>query len=526
VQDAFGWPCPTALQMGEIDRHAIEKCGIPSRVLMETAGRAVADAIRSRYPFTRAPLILCGSGNNGGDGFVVARVLTELLPGCTARVATWGDVSSASPETRANYELLAQVGVECIATPDTDRLRGLVEASDVVVDALFGVGLSRPLEGRLAQVVKTVGSIECPRVAVDVPSGICATSGRALGVALDADLIVTLGLPKLGLAIRPPDGSRVLLADIGLPRSSCESVGPRATLLTARAVSKLLPARDPGAHKGRFGHCLVVGGARGKTGAPLLSARAALRGGTGLLTLAVPETVQAWVAPALPEAMTLGLPDLGAGSLAAGAGDLVVQALAERDALVIGPGLGLEPDTRRAVELALDQSSVPAVVDADALNVFAGKPEALRSEAPRILTPHPGEAARLLGSSVPEVQADRVAAALELARRSGAVVVLKGPRSLIARSDGRLLINPTGGPGLAAGGSGDVLAGLTGAMLAQGLDVLEAAAVAVFLHGRAGEVRAMGLLAREVADAVPDVWQALATAQECAHAEGPLVPLF
>ncbi len=521
----LGWPCPTSDQMREIDRDAIEKRGLPGRVLMENAGRAVAEAVRQRYSTTRRPLVLCGSGNNGGDGFVVARVLRETLPGCVPTLACFGSRERHSPETAANYELVATEGVRCLHAPDLEQIEELLQGADLLIDALFGVGLTRGIEGPLAELVSRLNEVDLPTLAVDVPSGVCATTGRVLGVALHADVTVTIGLPKLGLVVVPTPGS-LCVADIGFPRESYRAVPVRATLLDESAIARHLPQRAAHAHKGSFGHCLIVGGSLGKTGAPLLAARGAMRAGAGLVTVAVPETLLGTVAAQSLEAMTLALPDVGCGALAARAASEVEGELASRSVLVIGPGLGTSEETRTAVRAILDAAARPVVVDADALNAIGEELEALRSTYPRVLTPHPGEAARLLGCNVPDLQADRVAAAREIARRSGAHVVLKGARTLVAAPDEGIWINPTGGPGLAAGGSGDVLAGVLGALLAQGLDTPVAASVGVFLHGRSGERRAVGLLAREVADGIPDVWQALLSSRECRRLNGPLVSLF
>jgi NAD(P)H-hydrate epimerase len=495
ILDERGWPCPTGAEMGAIDRDAI-RAGLPGRVLMETAGRAVAAAVWGRFPRVRRPLVVCGGGNNGGDGYVVARVLREHDDRVEPVVLVLGERERHSEEARANLDLLAAAGVETVALRDLKPLEHWLPRCDLIVDAVFGVGLARAVEGRVADVLQALWSAELPVVAVDLPSGLSSDTGAALGPEPRADLIVTLGLPKLGLALRP-DLAPVLVADIGLPPR--DDMGQ--FVLTDAAVRRLLPERVPGGHKGTFGHVLVVAGSPGKTGAAVLATRGALRAGAGLATLAAIDALNPVYESQLVEAMTLPVGKrLDARTLAAAAD--------ARDALVVGPGLGTERASVELVAGLLDALDKPAVVDADGLNAFAGRVEALRGPGPRVLTPHPGEAARLLGRGV----GDRVADARELAQRSGGVCVLKGARTVVAAPDGAVRVNPTGGPGLASGGTGDVLAGVIGALLAQGLTPLDAAAAGVYLHGRAGELGGpVGALAGEVAERIPAVWRRLTT---------------
>jgi NAD(P)H-hydrate epimerase len=504
--------------MRAIDRDAIEKRGMPSRLLMETAGRAVAAATLGAFRACMRPVIACGPGNNGGDGFVVARVMAELRPGLAPKVLVLGDVARHSRETRENHELVAARGFELIYDVTAPGIPSLCDGCDLIVDAVLGVGSARPVEGELGEIVAALDAVPVPKVAVDVPTGVSSDTGTALGRALAPSLIVTLGLPKLGLAVQP-HACPILVADIGLPAESIHGSGVAQWLLTDAAVAARLPPRPRTAHKGHFGHLLVVAGSRGKTGAATLAARGALRAGAGLVTAATAASVQPVLAAQLIEAMTLPLHDGGAGVIDESALPALRDALAARDVLLIGPGLSDGAPTQRAVRAFLAAATCPAVVDADALNAFAGQAGALRSAAPRVLTPHPGEAARLLGRSTADVQADRAGAARALVAQTGAVVILKGARTLVAAPDGTLAICPTGGPGLASGGSGDVLAGVVAALLCQGVPPLYAACAAVYLHGRAGERRAVGQLASEVADAIPDVWAALLTGATASSVE-------
>jgi NAD(P)H-hydrate epimerase len=503
-----GWPCPTGAEMARVDADAIQRAGIPARVLMETAGRAVAERILAHYPGVRRPLVACGSGNNGGDGFVVARVLREW----DARIApvVLGPPAGArqSPEARANLELLASCGVEH-DEPGSKELDALLARCDLIVDALFGVGLSRAVDGPMAALIERLSASALPVVALDVPSGLSSDSGAALGAALRADRIVTLGLPKLGLAVRPQPAP-IEVVDIGLPLACIERAGVRQHMLTAAAASRLLPARPAAGHKGTFGHVLVVGGSPGRTGAVALAAEGALRAGAGLVTAALAHAL-ARDARLRTESMSLALPEEAPGELGAACVAEVRRALSERRALVLGPGLGRHGAAREAVLEILADCPVPACLDADGLWAVGTDLELLRRARALVLTPHPGEAARLLGCEVADVQADRVGAARRLAERSGAVALLKGARSAIASPDGEVWINPTGGPGLGTGGTGDVLAGVIGALLGQGLAPLEAAKLGAYLHGAAGDLGpAAGGLAGEVAARIPAAWRALA----------------
>jgi NAD(P)H-hydrate epimerase len=508
-----GWPCPTADEMRAVDRHAIEEVGLPGRLLMETAGRAVASALLERFPDLCRPLILCGSGNNGGDGFVVARVLRTWNDALVPSVCVIGDRDRMSEETRANLDLLVRSGVEVGFGGDKESARELAADADLIVDAILGVGITRPVTGPLAELFEAISELPIPIVALDVPSGFPVDTGAENGAEMRADLVVTLGLPKLGLALRPTD-AEILVADIGLPSESTAEAGIRQRVLTAEAVCLGLPERPVAAHKGTFGHVLIVAGSTGKTGAACLAAEGSVRGGAGLVTVAIEAGLHPILEQKLTEAMTVPIGTSTAGALDTTSAPQLDEVVPERDAVVVGPGLSTDPGTVELLRSWLSDVRAPTVVDADALNAFAGDPAALRGSGPRLLTPHPGEMGRLLGRSPAEVQADRVGAARELARSAEAVVLLKGARSVIATPEGDVWINPTGGPGLATGGTGDVLAGLLGALLAQGCEPVRAAVLGAYLHGLAGDALGpIGGSAGDVADALGPVWQELEDAE-------------
>jgi NAD(P)H-hydrate epimerase len=351
-----------------------------------------------------------------------------------------------------------------------------------------------------------------PVVAADVPSGLSSDRGAVPGVAVRAALTVAFGAPKLCHVLPPASGScgRTVVADIGIERRVLEKRARRLWLTEASDARTLLPPRPLDSHKGDFGRVAIVAGSRGKAGAAVLAARGALRAGAGLVTVFCPESLQGLVVGALPEAMTSGLPEVD-GRLDARGAPALLRALSDFDAIVAGPGLGTAPGTVALLERMLAAVALPAVLDADALNAFAGRPRFfVRRRGPTVLTPHPGEAARLLGTSTRAIQADRLGRARELARRARAVAVLKGSHTLVVRPGGEAAVNPTGTPLLSTAGSGDVLAGVLGALLAGGLEVAEAAVAAAWLHGAAAEALEprlgdAGLLAHEVADALPGV---------------------
>jgi len=481
----------TAAAMREVDRRAIEEIGIPSMVLMENAAIGVVEAVGEEFAAARSVLVLCGPGNNGGDGLAVARHLDAR----GYRVAAWLAVPGASlgGDAAAQLEICRRQGVE-LRELDGDLPDGALDGWDLVVDALFGTGLTRPLEGRMAELVEAVNAACAPVLAVDLPSGLDASLETPPGPAIEADLTVAFAAPKIAHVL-PPACERVgrlAVADLGIPAGLVEWADGDVELLEAERLAPALSRRPAAAHKGHFGHLLVVAGSEGKSGAAILAARAAVAAGAGLVTVAAPRPIVAVVEAGSHESMTLPLAVEGDGGLAAGGLESALAAAAERDALAVGPGLGTAPATREWVRRLVLDSTSPLVLDADGLNAFAGRAAELRERAgPAVLTPHPGELARLLAVEPAEVLAERLTAARRAAELSGAIVVLKGFRTLVADPEGGVAVNPTGNPGMATGGTGDVLTGMIGALLAGGLDAMLAAELGVYLHGLAGD-RAAG----------------------------------
>lgn len=496
-------------EMRAIDRAAIEGLGIPSLDLMERAGRAVAAAAAALAAPGGRVAVVCGGGNNGGDGWVAARLLRE--EGRAVRAIALVPAASLSPDARAERARAERAGVP-VSDPTAPIDAG---PGDVVVDALLGTGLTRPPEGRFAA---AIAAIEAARragarvLAVDIPSGLSADTGRPLGPCVQADRTVTFAFLKRGLVLHPGAGfaGEVDVADIGIPSAAAARVPVEAELLEEAEARALVPPRDPEAHKGDAGRVLVVAGSPGKTGAAHLALTGALRGGAGLVTLAARPEVLPFALAGRPEAMSLALP----GSGALGPDDLpaLLEAARGADALVIGPGIPRGPETGALLLELLSRAGRAAVLDADALNALADGPARLAGiGAPLLLTPHPGEMARLCATGVDEVQADRLGAATRGADAWGVTVLLKGARTVVATRGAPAAVITTGNPGLATGGTGDVLAGLCGALLAGGLPPFDAGRAAAWVHGRAGDLAARrlgerGLLAGDLGEAIGAVW--------------------
>ena len=482
-----------AAQMKEADRRTIDEIGIPSLVLMENAGRQAVAAMEAVYTdlSERQVAILCGRGNNGGDGFVVARTL--LQRGVDVSVFLFGRVADVRGDARTNLEILGRIGVSVVEVADSQAWElhfSEVSNCTLIVDAIFGTGLNAPVTGYIESVVADVNASGIPVVAIDLPSGLSADSPDPIGPAIEAGLTVTLGAPKLPLVLPPGEthAGDIVIADIGIPTEIFESLdGPRVELLTRASMRELIAPRTPDSHKGDYGRVLIVAGSLGKTGAAHLAAVGALRSGAGLVTVATSAACQAIVAAMGPEYMTEALRDTEAGLHADGV-DRVLELA--RDVVAIGPGLGQAAATREFIIQLVDRATIPLVIDADGLNAFAEEPDRLAGREGRevIITPHPGEMGRLVGMSIEEVQSSRLEIARNFALAHHVYVVLKGHRTLIATPDDKIFINPTGNPGMATGGTGDVLTGMIAAWLAQLLDAEAACRLAVYLHGMAGDL--------------------------------------
>jgi ADP-dependent NAD(P)H-hydrate dehydratase / NAD(P)H-hydrate epimerase len=499
--------------MRRADRAAI-RAGVPSSRLMENAALALVNEASTAFPDWKSVVAVCGPGNNGGDGLAAARLLSGR--GVRVAVFTLRDPDAYRGDAASNAERARAAGLELsslAAARGPARLRQALRDADGVLDALFGTGLARPLQGLAARTVAAINQAGRPVASADVPSGLSSDQAELIGPSVRAWLTIAFAAPKRCHAFYPARercGS-IVVADIGIARRHLPAAS-KLQLFTAEDVRRLLPARKADSHKGDFGRVAIVAGSRGKSGAAILAARGALRAGAGLVTVFCPESVERWVVSALPEAMTQGLPEDG-GAIGKEAAALLDR-LDDFDAVAAGPGLTTSPSTAGFLR-ELARTPLPLVCDADFLNAFSARS---RVFAGRVLTPHPGEAGRLLGVSTRQVQQDRLSSARELARRSRAVVLLKGAASLVATADGAVRVNPTGTPLLATAGSGDVLAGAIAALLARGLGPADAASAAAFLHGAAAEALSArlgdaGLLASELADALPAARKAMGMAR-------------
>jgi NAD(P)H-hydrate epimerase len=506
-----------AAQMREAERITIDEIGIRSLILMECAGRQVVSTLQQRVEDLAESRIgvLCGPGNNGGDGFVVARTL--LQAGHDVEVFLVGRAAEVDGDARVNLDILGRLGhtvVEIGNEQEWELHSSDVSDCDVLVDALFGTGLSRPLTGLFETVVHDVNAMGLAVVAIDLPSGLSGSTADVIGPAIEADLTVTFAAPKLPHVLPPAEAhcGEVVTVEIGIPAEVVEALGgPRIDVITRESVASSLEPRDADTHKGDYGRVLVVAGSLGKTGAAWLAGMAALRSGAGLVTVATPASVVATVASMGAELMTLPLPDRDGVIDTERALELILDTTA--DVIAVGPGLGTGTDVRDLVFGLLERSGAPLVLDADALTVCAGEPGRLRARdgLDLIVTPHPGEMGRLAGRSTADVQKARLETAHDFATSRGVHVVLKGHRTLVVSPEGRTAINRTGNPGMATGGTGDVLTGVIAAWLAQLLDPEAATRVGVYLHGRAGDLAAAavgipGLVASDVLRHLGAAW--------------------
>jgi ADP-dependent NAD(P)H-hydrate dehydratase / NAD(P)H-hydrate epimerase len=501
----------TAEQMREVDAAAGREFGMPEGILMENAGEALAHQAMALADSRGRFVVVCGLGNNGGDGFVAARKLYRL--GREVHVQLCGAPERLAGEAARNHRALLAEGVPVTKV----TLPLYLGSGDVVIDAMLGTGINRPPADDFA---KAIGQVAAWRkagakvLAADIPSGLSSDTGMAFAPCVEADVTLAFGYLKVGEVVEPgaSHAGRVVLTDIGIPAAAANKLkGPRVLLLEEEDVRKILPRRSAESHKGTYGHVLVVAGSRGKTGAAALAGLSALRTGAGRVTVATrPDSL----VPILAHAPELMGTELGReGPLGVGDLEMLLHAAEQKQAMVFGPGIPRGDETTKLLGGLLERLRIPCVVDADGLNALAGHLDLLHSaQAPVVLTPHPGEMARLLGKTTAEVQAHRVEFARAFAEQHQVHVILKGARTVIASPDGTLHINPTGNPGMASAGTGDVLAGMCGALLAQGLSVEDATLVAPYAHGLAGDIAMqrtgqLGLIARDIVGVLGEVWR-------------------
>ncbi|HVP90361.1 MAG TPA: NAD(P)H-hydrate dehydratase [Terriglobales bacterium] len=486
----------TARQMRDIDRETIEGIGIPGPVLMENAGLQVVKALQARFPRLREErvVIVAGKGNNGGDGLVVARHLEAA--GVAPKVLLVAAEEDVKGDAALNLAVAARLGIpvaEVRRPDDWRRCRtGLLHAT-VIVDALFGTGLMKPLEGLYARVVEDINRTRAFKLAVDIPSGLSSDTFELIGPCVRADLTVCLAAPKIAHVFPPAETcvGELVVAAIGIPPALLEPPELKLEFVEKGRVRPFFRKRKKDTHKGNYGHLLVVAGSLGKAGAAALAGRAALKTGAGLVTVATAAGALPGIARSMMELMTEPLAETLEGTVAAEALPRAVELLEGKDGVLLGPGLSTRPSTAEFVLSLLPKIKVPLVIDADGLNILSVDLRRLRGlGAPAVLTPHPGEFARLTGRSTADVLRYRLEMAPEFARQHSVHLVLKGYRTLTAAPDGRVFVNPTGNPGMATGGSGDVLGGMIASEIVQEKDMAGAVLSAVYAHGLAGDLGA------------------------------------
>lgn len=524
-------PVFSAEEMRRLDRRAITELGIAGATLMEQAGRGAAEAIVRLLPALGLKrgarvAIVCGKGGNAGDGFVVARWLRGR--GCRPSVWLAAPREEVVGDAALKLRALERAGLRPVPVSDETAVAQALRHAGLVVDALLGTGARGAPSGRFARLIDVINASGRPVVALDIPSGLPADGGAPEGPAIRAAATLTFAGLKRGLVTPPGDdfAGRVEVIPIGIPEAEVGR-GVTTFLLERGDIAGRFPRRRRAAHKGSYGHLLILAGSLGKTGAAALAARAAMRSGCGLVTVATAASQQPVVASLVLEAMTEALPETAARSVALKAREAVRELAAARTAVAAGPGLGLDAETQALVRELVREVPRPMVLDADALTAVAGHLDLLRgASAPRSLTPHPGEMARLLGTTTAAVQRDRIETTRAFARAHGVHVVLKGAASVIAAPSGEVYLNPTGNPGMASGGAGDVLTGMVGAFLARGFDPLGALQAAAYLHGRAGDIAAArvgeeALVASDLIAALPEAFAELGEASERARTSAP-----
>ena len=511
----------SSADMREIDRVTSERFGVPSLTLMENAGMTVSEFALESYPLAKSFGVICGKGNNGGDGFVVARNLLES--GKEVRVLLLADPKELKGDAAEEFKKLvlksksplfrkvrgkgeATSKVRSPAAPSFAILEGWAAKGarsvfdcDVLIDAILGSGFRPPVSGAYAEAIAKINASSAPVIAVDVPSGADSeVVGEQTGAVARADAIVTFTAPRPAHVFGTLTAGPVMIAPIGSPDAAIQS-SLNLNLITPKDIANLFAPRPRDSNKGMYGHLLVIGGALGKAGAVAMAGFAALRAGAGLVTVATARSVLATVAGFHPELMTEPLKETDSGSIALNAVEHVRNLAEQKTVLAIGPGISRNSDTAELVRAVVSEATIPIVLDADGLNAFEGNAKDLDRKVHRggtnnakktlVLTPHPGEMARLTGLTTAQIQRDRVNVARKFAQEHGLILVLKGDRTVVAGRDGEIWINPTGNPGMATGGTGDILTGIVAGLIAQNPNrVIEAVIGAVYLHGLAGDI--------------------------------------
>ncbi len=490
----------SAVEMRGCDEEAIQRYGIPGIILMENAARGTADAMHAHITSLSQKhiLIICGKGNNGGDGFALARHLFER--GCTVTVGTLSPINQLKGDARVNADIIKKIsrsdssGKITLVTSITRQKLEDLPPVDVVVDAILGTGFKGKLKPKVASIVAWMNNLPATRVAIDIPSGVDADSGNAEGITVQADITCTMGLLKTGLLFSPgrDAAGKIICVDIQIPPEVFRLANIKTYIVDEHDVRNAFPARALDAHKYQLGKVFVLAGSTGLTGAAALTSTSALRSGAGAVVLGIPETFNLMMEKKLTEVMTLPLADDGSGVLHGSAWDQIKEQSKWADVIAAGPGLSRSDDVKEIVVRLIREVEKPVVLDADALNVLSGSDSLLsKRKAPVIITPHTGEFSRLSGISNEAIKNERISVAQRYARMRKITLVLKGGPSIVASKDGNLYINQTGNPGMATAGAGDVLTGIIAGLWAQGMTEDAAAYCGAYIHGAAGDAAAL-----------------------------------
>ncbi len=502
----------TALQMQEIDRLAIEETGVKGTVLMENAGLQTVLAMERFFGALEGTkvCIVCGKGNNGGDGMVIARHLYNR--GARVCIVLLGEKSALKGDAKVNLEIALLMGLELTEVTSEGELSVVKEkiiSSHIVVDAIFGTGMHSAPRKFYQTIINKINEADKSVVSVDIPTGLDAGTGNVLGSCIEANLTVTFGLPKIGLiyGTNRQYAGQLEIVDIGIPKTLIDNIPIRVNLIEKKYIASLFKKRQLDTHKGDYGHVLVIAGSMGKTGAAVLAATAVLKVGAGLATLAVPKGIHHIIEMKTTEVMSVPLPETKEHTLAREAEKYILRLAENMDVVAIGPGLGTHPETRQLINDIVTHLQIPIVADADAINAMP-LASLKYTRAPLIITPHPGEMSRLLGIPTKEIQENRLEAAQKTAQACETYVVLKGDRTLIADPQENVYINPTGNPGMATAGIGDVLTGMIAGFIAQGLSPQQACNAGVYIHGLAGDLAVlekgeMAMMAGDLLEFIP-----------------------
>lgn len=525
----------TPSEMAKMDGLTIKEFGVPGHTLMESAARGAVEVFVRHFKNLdkKKICVVCGKGNNGGDGLVMARYLAPKTAGTDVfLMAGKNDLTGDAALNLALFEKTGKTVEEIISEDDVKRFGSIIREYDIILDAIFGTGLNSSVTGIPGQMIDFMNLSKKPVFAVDIPSGLDAGTGRPLGKAIRADITATFGFPKIGHAVGPGASFCGIteIIDIGIPKHMAEAVSPKTSLITRKKISKLFSRRSPETHKGTNGHVLVMGGSPGKSGAASMTAMAALRTGAGLVTLAVPSSLRPFSESSVFEIMTEPLPETPDGCIADITAMEFEKLIKGKKVMAIGPGMDKGPETEAFLFKIMEMSDIPLVLDAGALNIIAENPSVLKKlKTPAVLTPHPGEMARLAKKSTAEIQEDRIGIATSFAKEYGIYLVLKGAGTVTASPQGKTRINGTGNPGLATAGTGDVLAGMIAGLISQGFEIEDAAAAGVYIHGKtadrlASEIGPWGFTATDLITKIPECLKNLVLEKEN-HDPGLIVSL-